>query len=49
MMVVNSGEPFHETTGVVLLWWAWRYRCELAPLGTFASTSGRVVQVGRGR
>ena len=33
MMVINSGEPFPETAGVVLLRWAWRYRSELAPLG----------------
>jgi len=26
MMVVNSGEPFHGTVGVVLQWWAWRFR-----------------------
>jgi hypothetical protein len=33
MMVINSGEPFPETAGSVLLRWAWRYRSELAPLG----------------
>jgi hypothetical protein len=33
MMVINSGEPFPETVGVVLLRSAWRYRSELAPLG----------------
>jgi len=33
MMVINSGEPFPETAGVILLRWAWRYRSELAPLG----------------
>ena len=32
MMVINSGEPFPETVGVLLLRWAWRYRSELAPL-----------------
>ena len=31
MMVINSGEPFPETAGVLLLRWAWRYRSELAP------------------
>ena len=31
MMVINSGEPFPETVGMVLLRWAWRYRSELAP------------------
>ena len=36
MMVMNSGEPFPETVGVVLLRWAWRYRSELAPLGVTA-------------
>jgi S-DNA-T family DNA segregation ATPase FtsK/SpoIIIE len=36
MMVINSGEPFPETVGVVLLRWAWRYRSELAPLGVTA-------------
>ena len=36
MMVINSGEPFPETAGVVLLRWAWRYRSELAPLGVTA-------------
>jgi hypothetical protein len=33
MMVINSGEPYPETVGVVLLRSAWRYRSELAPLG----------------
>ena len=33
MMVINSGEPFPETAGVLLLRWAWRYRSELAPAG----------------
>ena len=32
MMVINSGEPFPETVGVVLLRAAWRYRSELAPI-----------------
>ena len=36
MMVINSGEPFPETVGVVLARWAWRYRSELAPLGVIA-------------
>ena len=31
MMVINTGEPFPETVGVVLARWAWRYRSELAP------------------
>ena len=31
MMVINSGEPFPDTVGVVLLRAAWRYRSELAP------------------
>jgi len=37
MMVINSGEPFPESVGVVLLRWAWRYRSELAPLGVTAA------------
>ena len=37
MMVINSGEPFPETAGVMLLRWAWRYRSELAPLGVTAA------------
>jgi S-DNA-T family DNA segregation ATPase FtsK/SpoIIIE len=32
MMVVNSGDPFPETLGVVLFRLAWRYRSELAPV-----------------
>jgi hypothetical protein len=32
MMVINAGEPFPETAGVILARWAWRYRSELAPL-----------------
>ena len=36
MMVINSGEPFPETAGVILLRWAWHYRSELAPLGVTA-------------
>jgi S-DNA-T family DNA segregation ATPase FtsK/SpoIIIE len=37
MMVINSGEPFLDTAGVLLLRWAWRYRSELAPLGVTAT------------
>jgi S-DNA-T family DNA segregation ATPase FtsK/SpoIIIE len=33
MMVINAGEPFPETAGVLLGRWAWRYRSELAPAG----------------
>jgi hypothetical protein len=33
MMLFNTGDPFPETAGVVLLRWAWRYRSELAPFG----------------
>jgi S-DNA-T family DNA segregation ATPase FtsK/SpoIIIE len=36
MMVINAGEPFPETAGVLLARWAWRYRSELAPLGVTA-------------
>ena len=32
MMVINSGEPFPDTVGLLLLRGAWRYRSELAPL-----------------
>ena len=32
MMVINSGEPFPDTAGLLLLRGAWRYRSELAPL-----------------
>ena len=37
MMVINAGEPFPETLGVLLARWAWRYRSELAPLGVTAA------------
>ena len=36
MMVINAGEPFPETIGVLLARWAWRYRSELAPVGVAA-------------
>jgi S-DNA-T family DNA segregation ATPase FtsK/SpoIIIE len=36
MMILNSGEPFPETAGAVMLRWAWRYRSELAPAGVAA-------------
>ena len=36
MMMINAGEPFPETLGVLLARWAWRYRSELAPLGVTA-------------
>jgi S-DNA-T family DNA segregation ATPase FtsK/SpoIIIE len=36
MMVINAGEPFPETLGVLLARWALRYRSELAPLGVTA-------------
>ena len=36
MMVINAGEPFPETLGVLLARWAWRYRSELAPVGVAA-------------
>ena len=48
MMVINSGEPFPETAGVVLLRWAWRYRSELAPLAVTARhRGGRLVAARR--
>jgi FtsK/SpoIIIE family len=37
MMMINSGEAFPETVGVMLARWAWRYRSELAPLGVAAA------------
>ena len=37
MMMINAGEPFPETVGVLLARWAWRYRSELAPLGVTAA------------
>jgi hypothetical protein len=37
MMVINTGESFPETVGVMLLRWAWRYRSELAPLAVTAA------------
>jgi DNA-binding transcriptional ArsR family regulator len=36
MMVINTGDAFPETVGVVLLRGAWRYRSELAPVGVTA-------------
>jgi hypothetical protein len=36
MMVINTGEAFPETAGLVLARCAWRYRSELAPLGVVA-------------
>jgi hypothetical protein len=36
MMVINTGDAFPETVGVLLARWAWRYRSELAPLGVVA-------------
>jgi S-DNA-T family DNA segregation ATPase FtsK/SpoIIIE len=36
MMMINTGEGFPETVGVVLLRGAWRYRSELAPVAVAA-------------
>ena len=36
MMMINTGDGFPETVGVVLLRGAWRYRSELAPVGVAA-------------
>jgi hypothetical protein len=36
MMVINTGDAFPETVGVVLLRGAWRYRSELAPVTVVA-------------
>ena len=33
MMVINTGDAFPETLGLVLARQAWRYRSELAPVG----------------
>ena len=37
MMVINTGDGFPETVGVLLARWAWRYRSELAPVGVAAA------------
>jgi hypothetical protein len=37
MMVINTGEGFPETVGLVLVRGAWRYRSELAPLAVTAA------------
>jgi FtsK/SpoIIIE family len=37
MMMINTGDGFPETVGVVLLRGAWRYRSELAPVGVVAA------------
>jgi len=37
MMVINTGDGFPETVGVMLLRGAWRYRSELAPAGVTAA------------
>ena len=36
MMVIDTGDGFPETAGVLLARWAWRYRSELSPLGVAA-------------
>src|SRR5260370_13640706 len=36
MMMINTGDGFPETLGVLLARQAWRYRSELAPLGVTA-------------
>ena len=40
MMMINTGEGFPETVGVVLLRGAWRYRSELAPVAVAAGLVG---------
>jgi hypothetical protein len=40
MMVIDTGDGFPETVGVLLARWAWRYRSELAPV---AVTGGLVA------
>jgi len=37
MMIINTGDGFPETVGLVLLRGAWRYRSELAPLAVTAA------------
>jgi len=37
MMVINTGDGFPETVGVMLLRGVWRYRSELAPAGVTAA------------
>ena len=37
MMMINTGDGFPETVGVVLLRGAWRYRSELAPVAVTAA------------
>jgi FtsK/SpoIIIE family len=32
VMVINSTDPLPDTIPVLIFWWAWRYRSELAPL-----------------
>jgi hypothetical protein len=36
MIVIDTGDGFPQTGGVLLARWAWRYRSELAPLGVAA-------------
>ena len=36
MMMINTGDGFPETAGVLLARWAWRYRSELAPVAVAA-------------
>ena len=36
MMMINTGDGFPETAGVLLARWAWRYRSELTPLAVAA-------------
>jgi hypothetical protein len=38
MMLINTGDGFPETVGVMLLRGAWRYRSELAPLAVTSAT-----------
>ena len=36
MMMINTGDGFPETVGVLLARWAWRYRSELTPVAVAA-------------
>jgi hypothetical protein len=47
MLMMNSGDQFPETVGVLIFRWAWRYRSELAPLSLAAGIAlvGLVLHV----
>ena len=49
MMMINTGDAFPETVGVVLLRGAWRYRSELAPVAVAAGLVACRVVAARSR